>query len=248
MAMGIYASARKALNTAKDKAAEVLGDDTVENLKSWKDDLAGAGEKVLKVAQEVSEDCDNDVLRNARDFYTNAAKKTGQGLRASVRAAEALGEEDGPQTVMEDLTDTGKQLKQVVKEVIADCDSDSLKDARAFYAGAASSAKTGVRDQVRRAKSRSEARKRRRAAARRRRAALRGKFTGKAGVILVCLIIVATLLISFAFWIGSHAHGKTAPQQETEPKTQYAPEPSQLSARPDAANNAQLFQIIECDI
>ncbi|MBQ9664658.1 MAG: hypothetical protein IJV40_16045 [Oscillospiraceae bacterium] len=236
MAMGIYDSARKALNTAKDKAAEVLGDDTVENLKSWKDDLAGAGEKVLKVAQEVSEDCDNGVLRNARDFYTNAAKKTGKGLKASVRAAEALSEEDdGPRTVREDLTDTGKQLKQLAKEVLADCDNDALKDARAFYAGAASSARTGVRDQVRRAKSRSEARKRRRAAARQRRAALRGKLTGKAGVLLVCLIIVATLLISFAFWIGSHPHGKTAPQQETEPKTQYAPEPSQLSARPDAA-------------
>ena len=83
--MGRFDSAKRMLHA---KAVEVLGEDTVENLKELKDDAVKAGGQVKSVAKEVWDDCDNEVLENARDFYTEAARKTQKGVSNSIKAAQ----------------------------------------------------------------------------------------------------------------------------------------------------------------
>ena len=103
--MDLMKSTGKALQKARKKAgkraAELLGEDTVDSLRSiggdlrqagsqaasaarevWEDcgeDALRAGEQVSDFTEEVLEDCDNEVLRNARDFYSGAAKKVYSG-------------------------------------------------------------------------------------------------------------------------------------------------------------------------
>ena len=222
-------SGGKMLRKARARADDLLGVDGLEALRSIGNDLKNAGAQVMQVAQEVSEDCDNEVLSNARAFYSDAYAKTKRGVRASIQRAEALSEEDdAPVTVREDLADTGMQLRQVAREVIEDCDNDTLKTAREFYSGAAGTVREEVRQKAEKARIRAERRKQVRAAARRRRAALRQKVGGKAAVVMICLILAAVLLISGAFWVSHHFGGRnenqqvnetteTAPQKDAEP-------------------------------
>ena len=185
--------------------------------------LSKTGEQVRKVAKEVREDCDNEVLSNAREFYSGAFKKVKKGLRASVKAAERLSDEEGvPETLQEDLADTGRQLKQVAKEVIEDCDSEVLRGAGEFYAGAVGSLRRGVSAKAEAARVRTEKRKLARAAARRRRAEIRKKLTGKAGAVLVCLILFALLIVSGALWFSQHHGTGKAAQTTTEHSEQTA--------------------------
>ena len=70
------------------KAAELLGDDGVASVKSWGDDAKSAGAQIRQVAKEVSDDCDSEVLRNARSFYAGAYRKAQAGIRKNVKAAQ----------------------------------------------------------------------------------------------------------------------------------------------------------------
>ena len=78
-------SARKNI---KAKAAELLGDDGVASVKSWGDDAKSAGDQIRLVAKEVSDDCDSELLRNARSFYAGAYRKARAGIRKNVKAAK----------------------------------------------------------------------------------------------------------------------------------------------------------------
>ena len=187
------------LNAARQKTADVLGD---------------AGTNIMQVASEVSEDCDNEVLRNARAFYSGAVRKAGNGIRASIRAAEELSLEDSPKTARENLSDSFVQMKETVKEVAEDCDNEVLQNAREFYSGAIENTRNSMENKAQETREKRKRRKAARAAARQRRAAVRSKLFSKAGVVLVCLILFAALLISGALWISRH-HG-TGTENHTE--------------------------------
>ncbi len=179
--------------------------DDTDFTKSIKHGLHKLGTTALQIAEEVSEDCDNEILQNARDYYASGFVRVRNGLKAGMKAAEDnCDDNEETDNLIEDLSDTAAQLGSVIQEAAADCDNDVLKNAREFYSDAVRSAcnKTGARmEEVR---IRSEARKRSRAEAKRRRVALRKKLTGKTAVILLCLILVASLLISAALWVSRH--------------------------------------------
>ena len=63
----------------------MLGDDGIESVKSWGRDAKAAGRQIRQVAKEVTEDCDNDVLRNARSFYGGILRKKGTEIRKGER-------------------------------------------------------------------------------------------------------------------------------------------------------------------
>ena len=77
----------------KAKAAELLGDDGIASVKSWGEDTKHAGDQIRRVAKEVSEDCDNEVLRNARDFYAGTFRKARVGIRRNIKAAQRSAQE-----------------------------------------------------------------------------------------------------------------------------------------------------------
>ena len=200
---------KNVLRSARDKTAGLIGEDGMDALKSFKDDLAGAGEQIRQVAREVSEDCGDDVLSNAKSFYSGKAQAAKREVQNSVKKAVEANEEDPlPNSLREDLADTGEQLKQVAKEVISDCDSDVIHNAGAFYGGAAKKAGNKVGNHVVRVRERSEKRKAIRAAARMRRAELRKKLSGKATLVVIFLIVIAILLLSGAFWLSTHHRKK----------------------------------------
>ena len=197
--------------------------------------LSTAGEQVRQVAREVREDCDNEVLGNARAFYAGAFEKTKRGLRASIIAAERLSEEEGTsETVREDLADTGRQLKQVAKEVMQDCDNEVLRNAGEFYAGAFSSLKKNVSAKAEAARIRSEKKKLARAAARRRRAEIRKRLTGKASTVLICLILIAILAVSGALWYSQHHGTRAAEKAPQETVVQTSSEETEKQESPPA--------------
>ena len=233
-------SANRFVKTAKAKASNLLGSGGMEVLKSLGDDLKDAGVQAAQVAKEVSEDLDNDVLSNARAFYSDAFAKTGRGIRAVIKSAQKqTSEKSEPQTVMEDLADTAEQLRQVAREVTEDCDNDTLRTARAFYSDAADTVQHRVSRKAEEVKVRSQQRKRNRAAARQRRAVLRKKLSGKAAVIMISLILVAALLFSGAFWLSRHfGRGQETPQGNV-PAAMEPAEPSLL--RRSSIENMILF-------
>ena len=61
----------------KEITAKREGNRMRENrtLKKLKNTAVYTGEQVKQVAKEVAEDCDNEVLRNARSFYGGIARK-----------------------------------------------------------------------------------------------------------------------------------------------------------------------------
>lgn len=243
-------STGKLLKSAKARATDLLGADSMDALKSIKDDLKDAGTQVVRVAKEVSEDCDNEVLSNARAFYADAFTKTRKGLQASIRSAEKYAEEEPVKnTLREDLKDTGDQLRQVAKEVIEDCDNDTLRTARTFYSDVADMAGNEVRRKAETVRIRSEKRKQVRAAARRRRAALRKKLGSRAAMVVICLIVAAVLLLSGAFWISQHYGGRHEAPQASEATPQASAEPSLLGSMDgdslDQVSSISFFSMFE---
>lgn len=97
---------------------------------------------------------------------------------------------------------TGEQVKQVAKEVAEDCDNEVLRNARSFYGGIARKAKRRVSDKVRKAYSASEEKRQIMIQAQQQRAKERHSMVKRATIILICMIVIAMLLMSFAFWIG----------------------------------------------
>ncbi|MCR5135649.1 MAG: hypothetical protein K6C12_00925 [Oscillospiraceae bacterium] len=87
--MGLFDAAKKAVSAARDMAAEVLGEDGMEQLKSIKDDVVQAGGQVGQFAREVLEDCDNDALSDAKDFYSKAYDRSRDKVRKAQEKARA---------------------------------------------------------------------------------------------------------------------------------------------------------------
>ena len=201
--MSFQTTAKKMMKTAREKASDVIGEDGVDSLKRLGNNLRKAGSNAAEIANEVSDDCDNEILRNARNFYSGAWEKTKKGVSSSIKAAEKYSEEgSNPKTVKEDISDTGRNLGQVAKEVIKDCDNEVLRNARSFYADSAVAAQREARHRIEKIKTSAEKRRKTRAEARRRRADLRRKLTGRGAVVLISLIIILSLLVSAALWFS----------------------------------------------
>ena len=219
---------RRILNAARQKTADILGDDGMDTLKSIKNDLKNAGTNIMQVASEVTEDSDNEVLQNAREFYSGAISKTRKGIQAGINAAEKLSEDDPPKTVKEDFADSCDQIKSTIQEVAEDCDNEVLRNAREFYSGAYKATKNGIEKKAQRSREHREIRRAARADARRRRAAIRSKLFSKAGLVLICMILLAALLISGALWFGKFLNKDKNSDSEPESTAQSQTEPSLL--------------------
>ena len=57
-------------------------------MKRFRRNLKKTGAQLGQIAKEVGEDCNNEVLSNARDFYTGAFNRAKKGMKAAIQAAE----------------------------------------------------------------------------------------------------------------------------------------------------------------
>ena len=235
------------LRSTREKTADLIGEDGMDALKSFKEDLTNAGKQIVQVAKEVSEDCGDDVLKNAKNYYSGKAQAVKRGIQNSVKAAiEESENEPVPETVREDLADSGQQMKLVMKEVLSDCDNKVIRNAGSFYGEAARSAGNQIENHVEKAKVRAAKRKERRAAARRQRAKLRKKLSGKAMLTVIMLIVVATLLLSGAFWFSKHhRNNKTEKLPESSETIAAAAEPSLLRIEQTAGGSGAQNEIYQ---
>ena len=97
---------------------------------------------------------------------------------------------------------TGEQVKQVAKEVAEDCDNEVLRNARSFYGGIARKTKRRVSNRVKEAQSAAEQKRKEMLQTQQQRAKERHGMVKRATIILICMIVIAMLLMSFAFWVG----------------------------------------------
>ncbi len=112
--MGLLDSAKSALSAARDMATEVLGEDGMEHLKSLKDDVVQAGGQVGQFAREVLDDCDNDALDDAKEFYTRAYDRG----RTKVRTAREKARIEREARERERLALRAKRLKMLRKAAV----------------------------------------------------------------------------------------------------------------------------------
>ena len=83
-------------------------------LDKLKNVAAYTGEQVKQVAKEVAEDCDNEVLRNARSFYGGIARKAKRKVSDKVREAYNVSEEKR-QEMLQTQQQRAKERRSMVK-------------------------------------------------------------------------------------------------------------------------------------
>lgn len=157
------------------------------------------------------------------------------------KATEILGEDGMEQlkSLKDDVVNAGEQVRQVAKEVRDDCGTEAFDDARDFYSGVAKKTSAGVKENIRKAEEYSRKQKAEREAARRRREAEREakrarnkKLLRRAGIVFLCLILTALLVLSGALWYSQHYGGGRVAEPQTGTVTAAA---DQMVNYPDTA-------------
>lgn len=120
----------------------------------------------------------------------------------SMREAISMRENRTLKKLKNTVVYTGEQVKQVAKEVAEDCDNEVLRNARSFYGGIARKTKRRVSNKVKEAQSAAEEKRKEMLQTQQQRAKERHGMVKRATIILICMIVIAMLLMSFAFWVG----------------------------------------------
>lgn len=158
---------------------------------------------------------------------------------AREKATEILGEEGMEQlkSIRDDLAEAGNQVISFTEEVCEDCENDALKDAKAFYTGAANKVQTDAENAARKAKENAAARKAAREETQRRKREIRKVAAARAVRILICVIIAGIVIVSAAIWSAQH-RDKTGKVTETEQPSTASVIPQIETAIPQTENEA----------